>query len=144
MAGCQSDDYNCHRMRHLLHILACIALAGCGSSNCNNLTYTLHVTQSVTPAGGPNHAAPPPGNQEQFTATLDPDPKTGCVINFAVPRALAAWTVSDPKDITTSSAKDDTNGLATCLHATAQPATVTASYPQNGMTQTASTTMSCK
>ena len=132
-------------MRALVSILACtIALAGCGSTNCNNLTYTLHVTASTTPAGGPNHAAPSPGNQEQFSATLDPDPNAGCVINYMVPRALATWTVSDTRDISISSAKDDTNGLATCPHATAQPATVTASYTQNGMTQTASTTMSCK
>jgi hypothetical protein len=132
-------------MRVLLSIPICtIALAGCGSANCNNLTYTLHVTQSIMPAGGPNHAVASPGNQEQFSATLDPDPRDGCVINFMVPRVMAAWTVSDPADITISSAKDATNGLATCLHATKQPATVTASYTQNGMTQTASTTMSCK
>jgi hypothetical protein len=92
----------------------------------------------VNPASATaDHAAAAPGNQTQFFVAYKGVPN-GCAFSQVVPQA--DWTVSDTTDVSISSAKDGTNGIATCLHATSGAATVTASY--QGKTATAQLT--CK
>jgi hypothetical protein len=144
----ESKSYNTRRMRVRISILGCaLALAGCGlqsSMNCSPNTFTLSAVPASEPAVEPDHAAPPPGNQEQFSAFLTPtSTKPGCALPQYIAKVQATWAVSDPADVAISSAAA-TNGLATCLHATPKPVILTASYAQNGVTETAITTMSCK
>ena len=69
-----------------------------------------------------NHASA--NNFQQFGAaeTLP----AGC--SGAVPALafLPTWSTSDPADVSISNARNNTNGIATCLHATPGPVTVTA------------------
>jgi hypothetical protein len=101
---------------------------------------------TVGPASGtnatPDHAAAPPGNQEQFQAGEGGVYGPGCATSQALRLAPAQWTTSDPKDVTISSANDVANGLATCVGAT--NATVSATLTSDGFTQTLSAPIVCK
>lgn len=134
-------------MKMLVLVLACmIALAGCASGSANqcNLTIALSVGAAAEPPGEPNHADPPPGNQEQFFATESFVGPPGCPIPQVVWHAQAVWTVSDPVDVLISSADNDTNGLATCLGPTNGPATVTATVTEGETIKTAIGSITCK
>jgi hypothetical protein len=91
-----------------------------------------------------DHMAPAPGNQVQFYAFPQEQLKGDCAVPAVIAPAQATWTVSDNVNVQISSAKDQTNGLATCVGATAVPATVTATVTLDGFTKSATSTISCK
>jgi hypothetical protein len=90
----------------------------------------------------PDHAAPPPGNQEQFQAGEGGVYGAGCATSQLLKLTPAQWSTSDPKDVTISSANDATNGLATCLGAA--NASVSATLTSDGFTETKSASIVCK
>ena len=106
--------------------LAGLGLLGCGTAapNCDS-----QLVFAVSPATGTaDHAAKAPGNQQQFQDVGSyRAAKPGCAVPALAVLQQADWTVSDPVNVSISSAKDGTNGLATCLGATPGPVTVTAS-----------------
>lgn len=120
------------------------ALTGCagGSPNCTP-TYSFEVSPLT---GTASHSAAAPGNQLKFTGSQLSSYPSGCAepaVAAATPLGYYAWTVSDPLDVTISSAQDSTNGLATCVNATAGAVTVTATdvtSPTTTLTKTASLT----
>lgn len=94
------------------------------------------------PNAAPDHAASPPGNQEQFQAGMGGAYGPGCATSQVLHLTAAQWSTSDAKNVTISSANDATNGLATCLGTTS--ATVSATLTSGGFTQTESTPIVCK
>jgi hypothetical protein len=98
---------------------------GCGAASPN---CTLTPELGLSPASATaNHAAAAPGNQQKFTADEGfTTAQAGCGVPQIVALVYPAWTVSDPLDVTISSAQDQTNGLAKCVNATAGPVTLTA------------------
>jgi len=143
-------------MKMLLPFLLCtLGLAGCAvqpAANAGKCTIiqVLNVAPKSKPAAGqPDHSLAPPGNQEQFTAVVNfaaANDESGCAIPALGYLAEPTWTVSDPLDVSISSAQDATNGLATCTGATAGAATLTATTQttsQPPSTLTATTTITC-
>ena len=103
-----------------------VGLAGCGSQTpaCSPSPQMLAIAPHTSTA---DHAAFPPHNQQQFIATLSPATDGSTCATPAHSILLhPTWTVSDPHDVSISSANDSTNGLATCLGSTSGPVTVTA------------------
>jgi hypothetical protein len=99
-------------------LLSCVV--GCGGKGAQDCNF---IAISVIPQNGAaNHAAIPPGNQQKFLA--------GGVVPAGCPPPPAivgaTWSVSDPVNVTISSAMDSTNGTATCKGVTAGAVTVTA------------------
>lgn len=126
-------------------LLFCIALVGCGagSPGCTSTLSGLTV-RPATDSTVPDHAAKAPGNQEQFLAYPDYTYSPHCAVPAVLAPANAAWTVSDAVNVSISSAPDSTNGLATCLGATSQPAVVTGTFSSQGQTVSSTTNISCK
>ncbi|HWR15062.1 MAG TPA: Ig-like domain-containing protein [Terriglobales bacterium] len=114
-----------------LMLLVALAMAlGCGTQNCPPQVL------AVEPAtGSANHTSIAPGNQLQFTAkwTITGNDQ-GCYYMQAMPSVT--WTTSDAVNTTISA-----TGLATCVNATSQPATITATEV-NG--QKATATLTCQ
>jgi hypothetical protein len=103
----------------------------CGSNpDCSKYSIAINPASATA-----DHAAAAPGNQAQFFVQYTNVP-SGCSFSQVVPQA--DWSVSDTTDISISSAKDGTNGTATCMQATGSAAKVTASY--QGKTATAQLT----
>jgi hypothetical protein len=132
------------RMRTTLLLLAgcSVFLAGCGagSSDCT-LTTLLTVGPATATA---DHAATAPGNQQQFSAYVDPSTQPGCPIPQWVAKASPTWTNPAPLAISISSAQDQTNGLATCLAATTGAVTLTATVGTGLTAQTKTVALTCK
>jgi len=100
-----------HRVGVLIPLVAFLALCGCGSStpDCSQITYKVVPTTATA-----DHAAAPPANQQKFSVAFDNVPE-GCSVPQVVPQPN--WFNLDPEHMSISSAKDATNGLATCLAA---------------------------
>jgi hypothetical protein len=101
-----------NRITALCLVSVCgLSLSGCGDfskPDCSNLQL------GVLPATGTrDHAAGPPQNQLQFEYTYINLP-SGC--NVPTPAFQVDWSVSDTTDV-----QIDTNGVATCLNAAANP-----------------------
>lgn len=108
-----------NRLEIAVLLLACLLLAGCGSSSGSNCPAIIAML--VTPASATaEHSAAPPGNQVLFSSTA-PSAGKGCSVNDELV-STPEWTSSDPADVQFSST---VNGLATCLNATSAPVTVT-------------------
>ncbi len=125
-------------------IAVCTCLAGCGSPShmCTELPPTLSVTPASATA---DHAAFPPGNQQQFLATSSAGSTgVGCATPEVIVLLKPAWTVSDPLDVSISSATDSTNGLATCLGPTKGNATVTAHISASSGTTLVTASLHCE
>jgi hypothetical protein len=121
-------------------------LTGCGTQN--NQCVTGSTLEVGTAAGTANHASASPGNQVQFSAytTASIVSGSGCAVPNIVARAYPAWSSSDAKNVTISSAADSTNGLATCVGATSGAATLTATIPATSTqkAQTATVSLTCQ
>ena len=119
-----------------------VGFTGCGA-NAHNCTPGPG-TVTITPASAnADHTLPAPGNQVQFTATES---------GFALPSGCSQaqliwaqkWTDSDPADVTIDQA-GPTNGLATCVNATAGAVTVTGTgYSPGGRSHTGTAQLTCK
>jgi len=104
------------------------------------------ITVQAGPASGaapPDHTAKPPANQEQFNAYTIAD-EGSCRLPVPITPSRATWTVSDIGNVKISSAQDATNGLATCVRATAGPVTVTATVTLDSFTNSGTSTITCK
>jgi len=127
--------------------LCCLALLlGCGSQSCQYTGFAMSVGPQ-DPSAAPDHTLAPPGNQQQFLAGVGSEVGQNCSFSHLYKFTNASWTVSDPTDVTISSANDSTNGLATCVNATpVGGATVTATLSAYGFTETQSSTVNinCK
>ena len=117
--------------RALLVLIGCaVFLASCGAASPDcSISDVLTVDPTTATA---DHAAKPPGNQQQFTSLLAPTAAPGCPIPQYIARAYPAWTNPDPLAISISSA---TNGLATCLAVTDGAVTLTATVGTGLSTQ---------
>jgi hypothetical protein len=105
-----------------LSFLGCALLAGCGGS-----TQSCMVAANVTPAAATaDHTAAAPGNQAQFM--LMSSVTGNCLLR---PDPLGTWSTSDPVNTTLGSVTS-TSVVATCVNATASPATISNSGTVNG------------
>ena len=139
-------------MKMLVSVVMTSVLAasmGCASAPACVTSFSLQVgavdaNGAAKAAGNADHTQATPGNQQQYRASSGPTVVSGqCALPALVKLVHPQWTTSDAVDISISSADDATNGLATCLGATLQPATLTATYTANGTTKTTSTTLTC-
>ena len=122
---------------------------GCGGANnsgvhCTPTGFGFTAGAANDAVLQPDHAASPPGNQEQFGAYAGALSGSGCAVPQIVSPVRAVWAVSDSGNVHISSANDTTNGLATCVGTTNGAATITATYTQYGFTETAATQITCK
>jgi hypothetical protein len=134
-------------MKTLLALLAActVLLSGCAAVDpcASTMTYTV-IPASATV----DHMAAPPGNQQQFVATVATTFPTGCPAAIpavvAIPAYATAWSSSDPVNAPIDNVVGPTtNGVATCKGATTVPVTITASSgPASAPTATA--TLVCK
>src|SRR5215471_13792799 len=120
-------------------LLLSLAGAGCGGSGNHDCNMTA---VSISPASAiANHSAAPPGNQQRFIP--GPVLPPGCPPP-PLPFGFATWSVSDPVNVSISNAKDQTNGVATCMAATAGAITVTATATNgNGTTASGTAMLTC-
>jgi hypothetical protein len=89
----------------------------------------------ITPANGlADHTASAPGNQVQYSAAFRMP--AGCAPP-PTPEPLVTWSTSDPLDTNISA-----SGLATCVNATSQPATIKGTRPDGSFSATA--VLGCK
>jgi hypothetical protein len=130
-------------MKALLVLMLCTLLGCAGGGNQSCVTQTV---LSVGPTSGTaDHSAAAPGNQQQFVATTSAGTSTpGCAVPLVIAQVNASWTTSDPLDTQISSGPLPSNGLATCINATSQPVTVTATYTAGTTTLTRIATLTCK
>ena len=123
------------------------ALQGCGAGvngGCTPTAFSFAAGPADLSASPPSHAAKAPGNQQKFNAYAGALSGPGCATPQVMGPVQATWTTSQPAVVQISSAKDATNGLVTCVGATNGAATLTASYTQDGITETATTSVSCQ
>ena len=127
--------------RSIAATLLSLPLLGCGTSSlpvCTLQGFKMLVRPSdpIYLTHFPDHLAAPPGNQETFIAALGSTFGPGCVSNELYQPVHAMWTTSDPVNTSISSADDATNGVATCLAATAPGgATISATLTSDGFTE---------
>lgn len=105
---------------------------------CGTSSDTCVITASITPQNPTaDHNAAAPGNQVQFS--LLSSVKGNCPLT---PDFVGVWSTSDPVN-TTISNQVPTQGVATCLNATATPATISNSSTVRTKTYP-STTLVCR
>jgi hypothetical protein len=115
----------------LAAIFLSIAYAGCGGSPQNSCT----ITAIVTPLSAiSDHLAAPPDDQVQF-ATVS-SVSGNCPL---IPDTVGSWSTSDPGNTSI-----DSTGLATCLGATAAPATIRNSGMVRGTVSFSPATLTCR
>jgi hypothetical protein len=106
-------------------------LEGCGGYGS---TGACQITAVITPPNASaDHSAVPPGNQAQFS--LQSSVSGNCPY---IADKLGTWSTSDPANTTISN-----QGLATCVNATATPATISNSGTVRGHAY-ASATLTCQ
>jgi hypothetical protein len=111
------------KLQHLICALLCVFLVSCGDDGCK-ATGLVVIPANATA----DHNAASPGNTIQFFAhAVVP----GSCVTSSAALLLPDWSVSDTVNVSISSAKDGTNGIAICLHATAGSVTVTATSPKS-------------
>ncbi len=128
-------------------ILLCGGLAGCAADvSASSGGCTTYTAFNAGPASATaDHAAAAPDNQQKFTATEAPaGTGTGCILPTYIKVAQPNWTSSDPLNVSISSAKDLTNGTATCTGTTSGPVTLTATSTDDTKPKTVSVQLSCK
>jgi hypothetical protein len=120
------------------------SLLGCGGHpDCS----TYAVLSAGPETATANHSAKAPGNTTLFQAAVTQKlvhTSSSCALPALSMIVQPNWTVSDPSKATISSAKDATNGLATCLAASITPITVTATDAGTSATLTATATLTCQ
>ncbi len=117
-------------------MLLVMLLSNCGAVANNSETCTI--VADVLPASATaDHSAAPPGNQVQFVA------KSSVTGNCPLtPDRIGTWSTSDPANSTISN-QPGTEGLATCLHATPTPASITYSGLLRGRVGFTPATLTC-
>lgn len=110
------------KLQYLVCALLCLFLISCGDDGCKTTGIAVQPTNATA-----DHNAASPGNTAQFFAHVVTH---GACVTTAAPLLQPDWTTSDTVNVTISSAKDATNGTATCVQSTAAPVTVTASIPK--------------
>jgi hypothetical protein len=132
-------------------IAVCIGLAGCATQAPAPCVYSFSLgIQSSSGTLTADHTLAAPGNQVTFQAVSGAEAVSGsdCPIPLVVAdvSGSAVWTVSDPLDVQLSgTAPNAISGeVATCVNATADPVTVTASYTNQGVTKTGTAQLTCK
>jgi hypothetical protein len=139
----------------LLVLASLIGVAGCGvgpNPSCLPKSYlNINVLAATL-----DHAAAPPGNQEQLIVTEGETFYSPNGMICATPTSLAIvypiWTNPQPQAISISSANNSTNGLAVCTAATNGPVTLTGTVQGLGQgagdipvaTLTITTQLTCK
>ena len=133
----------------------CIALAigcnACGgySSNSSNCFFnTLNVSP---PSASADHNLAAPGNSQQFQAFGGQASAGNCTYTQSN-LTNVTWSLSDTANASigntfTGNPQTDNYGLATCLHSSNTPTTITATLPSavnSGHTATATATLTCK
>ena len=110
--------------------LLTVVSAGCGGSPQN----TCNITAIVTPVSAiSDHLAAPPNNQVQFATVSTVSGNCPLIAD-----TLGTWSTSAPGNTSI-----DSTGLATCLGATAAPATISNSGTVRGR-KFASATLTCR
>jgi hypothetical protein len=133
----------------LLALLCTVVLAGCGvqgsSSGCTTTLVVDVQPYPEAPSTPPDHTLAPPGNQEQFIAFEGFTAPAGCAVPALLVYYPAVWTVSDPASVQLSASTGGTvpAEIATCIAATPNPVTITASVTNRGVTTTGTHTMTC-
>ena len=117
-------------------------LSGCGAAGPVCLGGTVTTISPV--AAVADHAAPAPGDMQKFSAVAAPKAEPGCPQPQIVQLLTPVWSVSDPVNVAISSAQDSTNGVATCLGATAGTVQVTAVSAAGGATLLATASLTCR
>ena len=114
---------------------------GCGGTAPPNCGLALGLAVAP-PSITLDHLAAPPGNSVTFVGA-DTVPK-GCIPPPGPIRLDLHWTVSDTANVTIGNTKNVDYGLATCVHATPVPATVTATGTNSrGDTISGTATLTC-
>ena len=112
----------------LTAVVSMAALAGCATPGpqCK----VAAVMQVFPQSGTADSAMKPPGNQQQFQASIGnaivQQGRGNCAVTALSALVHPTWISSDPTDVTISSADDSTNGLAICTGPTAGAVTLTA------------------
>src|SRR5215467_225376 len=104
----------------LLVSLCCTGCGGHSQPDCS-LATSLDV---IPQTGTADHLAAPPGNKVSFFGTNSTVP--GCIPTPGPLRLDLHWSVSDSTNVTIGNTANVDYGVATCVHATVSPATVTA------------------
>ena len=110
--------------------------AGCGDSsdqNCNVAGINVGPNAATV-----NHSAVPPGNSQQFSASVK---FAGLCTAATAALVNSNWTASDPS--VQLSASPTTQVTATCTAAVASPVTITA-HQVGGQQATATATLNCQ
>ena len=101
--------------------------------NCNPIALTISPATATA-----DHTAMPSGNQVQFSGMEQFPP--GCVEPQVLP--VLTWSTSDTTNTSITNTPGTMPGVATCINATPQPATITGSLPDGSLKGTA--TLTCK
>lgn len=114
-----------HRLHSAVTLLLSLAFFGCGGKSSPACKIN---SINVSPASATAvHTAAAPGNMQRFSAFIASEPP-GCFFTLGS-LSNAAWSVSDPANVSISNPPDPAFGTATCKAATAGAITVTATVP---------------
>jgi hypothetical protein len=142
-----------HSRRVLFTI--CIALAvgcsACGGYSSSSSSCFFNTLNISPPSASADHNLASPGNSQQFLAFGGQAAAGNCSYTQAN-LTNVMWTVSDTTNASigntiTGNPQTDNYGLATCLHSSNTPITVTATLPSaanSGHTATGTATLTCK
>ena len=141
------------RSRLLFTISLALALASnaCGGYSGNSSNCFISSLSVSPPTAIADHNLFPPGNSQQFSAFVGQASSSACAY-MQSNLTNVMWTVSDPANATignsmTGNPQTDNFGLATCMHSSSAPITVTATLPpgaNSGHTATGAATLNCK
>jgi len=143
-------------MRHSRFLFTiCTALAigcsACGGYSSNSSSNCFFTSLNVSPpTGSADHNLAAPGNSQQFLAFGQPS-SSSCAYTQAS-LTNVSWSLSDPTNASigntiTGNPQTDNYGLATCLHSSSTPITVTATLPSSansGHNAMGTATLTCK
>lgn len=118
-----------------------IWITGCGGHSQPDCTVVLGLTVAPQTATA-DHLAASPGNKISFVGSNSIVP--GCIPTPVPLRLDLHWSVSDSANVTIGNTQNVDYGVATCIHATPSPATVTATGTNRlGTTISGTATLSC-
>jgi len=118
-----------------------ISNTGCGGHSQPDCSVVLALTVAPQTATA-DHLAASPGNKITFVGANDTVP--GCIPTPGPIRLDLNWSVSDTTNVTIGNTANVDYGVATCVHATPSPATVTATGTNRlGATIHGTATLAC-
>jgi hypothetical protein len=114
-----------YRLCLLLSLTALLSICstGCGGHSQPDCSVVLALTVAPQTATA-DHLAASPGNKVSFVGSNSVVP--GCIPTPVPLRLDLHWSVSDSANVTIGNTANVDYGVATCVHATPSPATVTA------------------